>query len=1298
MRVFRSMRARLSTRDAAAVHQNAQLAPPDIEPNPDQASARAATEIVPPNLSDQTPPGIEPNPDQAAARAATETVPPDLFDKVKANLRERASVLTPDSSFSYYEQITVEFAKVQNKRLAMSQPHDSHLAYKEFYSFPTDSMVKFDEIFDFTSRNCLALIGNVGVGKTIMCRELMARWARDNALREFHWVFFISLKDVAGHTFQPNPTMTEVLHVEYLKGFDITESQSRLFWTSILEASASTPQDQKILFILDDYDPISCDRHPAVQRLLSDAPNLIIISRSDVNLERIAIESKFEVLGFDEENIRKFINKFLLNQPESKQRQMLSWLKSNPQLATLCRVPMYLVQMCELWQRTAPLYEAADCIQLYHSLTMRLITNAINEGPFERPIDVARFVQNPSRRGEFSAKVLSVIEFFGKLAFAQLGRTELTTDRTTLEHFVAEYVTPERYSLLSGSLGRFQTTNLDHLLRTGLLASRHQSIVRDVVLPSYYFTDPNLSDYLSAYHVAVRLADPAVQNFISNYKYDFKYQRLMCFISRLVRGNDNAQTIFFGQILQAPRDLHGAYELILISRIIENLGWSEGPFTEDYLLPCIDKIIDTATSWFSDHDAKADSIEFLCRLSVPPQRHVAILDIIMPRLVDRRSQAVREKSARALALLARSANSELLKVFIDRMTDRSQHLEIRRHLAVALRFIEIVPSAATVLNLLNCLDEQDDRITSAIIVSIAHVLTPNDRLTQFIERLLGYLSPRGQLGIPFINMVNPQLVDASLAALLVIDPSQINETNLGRICSCLCQVMARIHQMAMFENATLANTRELAANMAAMFNLPTLPGVEGTLQFSPDSTPQAERLNKVLSFFIKVASHTDVVRLLDGDIISALLQFLEQCYNLPPNLPLYQAIPKSSSARLLKKLFLSINQQEALHKVIQRLLEKFNESTDPLSCYELASAIYNLDFHGTGDLRIPDRLNCEKIIVKLIDKLSLSDEQSRLQLSALIYRFSKHITVDKSRNLIIESLCDKFTDNESSSHLVCGVTRTLGYILAVENFSDGQYPTAMTAIVSFLVNRLVEDRDTAPVRIAICQALANVKVEEHHRAKIIQLWNNLILQNDDDSFCAYVFWLARILARGSDNQLEPPLIDSLLAKLSNRFSIQVRRRAMDVLSDIVVPADKRLQVVNALVPQLRQPDQHIVFTTQKLLNRYFEHLIQCYPRYSYRPSKLPRLIAHKISSMSTAFWYDQAEQVYCWFDRGEIFKARCEHPNQLRKDLTNSPIAKPKVSYPLGRVGFFASSRRYSLLTRAEEGNGDSLSSLRLTF
>ena len=175
-----------------------------------------------------------------------------------------------------------------------------------------------------------------GIGKTTLAHHICVKWARDGFLAEdFGAVILIPLRSVQQRSLE------EVI-MEHIGEENYQQ----------MKKSAG----RRCLIILEGLDEMSVDRRlndPFLLRLIKECivleEAIVIITSRPHACENIDAGRRVEVVGFGNDEIRKFIKNSFPKEPQCV-GEFLRQLDEYPQLHSLCYVPMHLLMIVDIFQ------------------------------------------------------------------------------------------------------------------------------------------------------------------------------------------------------------------------------------------------------------------------------------------------------------------------------------------------------------------------------------------------------------------------------------------------------------------------------------------------------------------------------------------------------------------------------------------------------------------------------------------------------------------------------------------------------------------------------------------------------------------------------------------------------------------------------------------------------------------------------------------------------------------------------------------------------------------------------------
>ena len=216
--------------------------------------------------------------------------------------------------------------------------------------------------------------GNAGIGKTTLCTMLTEEWANGEILTQFDCVLLLPLRERSVSTATTLPQLFKLLH------------SSERIRTSVIE-ELEEREGEGVLIIADGWDELDEDNRsdssflhnllfgdtlPFVSVLLTSRP-----AASAFLHDLSAVDRLVEVVGFNEENVKQYIQSELEKYPE-KASSLIEQLENNPLIASVCSVPLNCAIICNLWHtlgRTLP----STLTELYLYIVLDIIIRSFKK-------------------------------------------------------------------------------------------------------------------------------------------------------------------------------------------------------------------------------------------------------------------------------------------------------------------------------------------------------------------------------------------------------------------------------------------------------------------------------------------------------------------------------------------------------------------------------------------------------------------------------------------------------------------------------------------------------------------------------------------------------------------------------------------------------------------------------------------------------------------------------------------------------------------------------------------------------
>ena len=191
----------------------------------------------------------------------------------------------------------------------------------------------------------ILIVGEAGVGKTVLCASIVKDWANGKLFQEFLMVLLLPLnqKDVVSAENLPEL-------IKHLHEFDSETC-------STIAAYLMENKKDNVLIIADGWDK-HCEsdsqQESFLHRLLfgdllpSSSLTIVIMSRS-VPVTQQSISRFITLQGFSEKTAKSYIQYEFSSNPE-KVRSITEQLETNPLVGSMCSVPLSLTMICNFCQ------------------------------------------------------------------------------------------------------------------------------------------------------------------------------------------------------------------------------------------------------------------------------------------------------------------------------------------------------------------------------------------------------------------------------------------------------------------------------------------------------------------------------------------------------------------------------------------------------------------------------------------------------------------------------------------------------------------------------------------------------------------------------------------------------------------------------------------------------------------------------------------------------------------------------------------------------------------------------------
>ena len=238
--------------------------------------------------------------------------------------------------------------------------------------------------------------GNAGIGKTTLCTMLTEEWANGKIFTQFDCVLLLPLRERSVSTATTLPQLFKLLH------------SSERIRTSVIE-ELEEREGEGVLVIADGWDELdqeSCSNSSFLYEflfgnmfrflsvLLTSRPSASVLFHNLPTVDRLV-----EVVGFNEENIKQFIESEFEKSPE-KASSLIEQLENNPVIQSVCSVPLNCAIICYLWH-TFECGLPTTLTELYAHIVLNVILRNIKKtNPLTGLIGLESFDDIPTANQE----------------------------------------------------------------------------------------------------------------------------------------------------------------------------------------------------------------------------------------------------------------------------------------------------------------------------------------------------------------------------------------------------------------------------------------------------------------------------------------------------------------------------------------------------------------------------------------------------------------------------------------------------------------------------------------------------------------------------------------------------------------------------------------------------------------------------------------------------------------------------------------------------------------------------------
>lgn len=362
------------------------------------------------------------------------------------------------------------------------------------------------------------IYGKAGIGKTTLCKYIAYMWSIGRVYQEFEYVVYLPLR-----RWRDNQGLKSLIRDVYFT------LDNQMIEFNIIKNS------KKTLFLFDGYDEL-IDKEILHDTINKNNIKHYVITSRPMKCD-IAIDKKFETMGFTADNIDKYINNFFEdNHQQSKSLQR--FIGANTQIREISKSPLILEILCSLWKEGKshhPIFNTTT------DLYKEIINLLLKEHHHKNRND--KHIYEPDKRDK--------IKFYlTKIAFKGLENQVFRFDYSFFKEMIN---TEEDKSFLENSI-----------LNSGfLLSDKSDNILLD---NKFEFIHLIFQEYFSALYIS-QLSKGKQREVIKKYRFYPNFQVVFFFLSSLV---DDKQ-VLLNEIESDPRDFVGLHELNLILTCLQEI-------------------------------------------------------------------------------------------------------------------------------------------------------------------------------------------------------------------------------------------------------------------------------------------------------------------------------------------------------------------------------------------------------------------------------------------------------------------------------------------------------------------------------------------------------------------------------------------------------------------------------------------------------------------------------------------------------------------------------------------------------
>jgi hypothetical protein len=419
--------------------------------------------------------------------------------------------------------------------------------------------------------------GQAGVGKTVLCGNIIRRWANKQLWNDlFDWILYIPLRNLYDKTRYPilkskDYTLKDVLQKECFPWIDPS--------STILEQIVMqlTKDSSRALYLLDGFDEIA-DYETAVPQLahiiqdLLHKPRTLVTTRPGVtDFTRIDHSSTrcLITLGFSNAQVYVYIDKYAkrhglqanieTNEAEHKVShadELCDFLRGSPWLFSICHTPLHLELVCLAWfeknkDATLPNPFTANMTvtQLYNHIIDLLLDRYLERNKV--PLYERRF-----GRREQHPLCQAILPFLEHLAFHSMSQGNIILNTELIAHSLDATHTDTRI--------------IKQLINSGFV----KPIATTSKEQAYVFLHLNIHELFAARHfaklwIAANIAGSQSYLWLNQHKLNPRYAVMIWFIAGQLKNMSADLELYLQTLTNKPRDEIGLQLLMMLVRCLE---------------------------------------------------------------------------------------------------------------------------------------------------------------------------------------------------------------------------------------------------------------------------------------------------------------------------------------------------------------------------------------------------------------------------------------------------------------------------------------------------------------------------------------------------------------------------------------------------------------------------------------------------------------------------------------------------------------------------------------------------------